>query len=50
METLQQNQFRNIKIKYLLKDVHCMLKLSKYDQKPVIQCAHPVDLSEYFSL
>lgn len=49
MKVLELNKY-DIKIKYLLKDIHCMLKIGNFEQKPVINSAKKVDLDEKFSL
>ena len=50
LKVLQMNQYRDIKLKYLLKDIHCLLKIGKYQQKPVIQCSQPIDMDEIINL
>ena len=49
LKVLELNQYK-IKLKYLLKDIHCMLKRAKYDQKPVIQSSNSIVLDEFFIL
>ena len=50
MKVLEINQYKNIKLKYLLKDIHCMLKQQQYSQKPVIQSSKPIQLDGEFSI
>ena len=49
MKALELNNY-NIKIKYLLKDIHCMLEIGGYDQNPVITSSNKVNLDDKFSL
>lgn len=49
MKALELNNF-DIKIKYLLKDIHCMLKLGHYEQKPVLSGSKAIDLEAKFLL
>ena len=49
MKTLELNNYK-IPIKYLLKDIHCMLKLGQYEQKPVITSSKKIDLDAEFTL
>ena len=49
MKTLELNKY-DIKIKYLLKDLHCMLENGKYSQKPVITSSKKINVDEKFSL
>ena len=49
MKTLELNKY-NIKTKYLIKDIHCMLKLGQYDQKPVITSTQKIDIDAEFTL
>ena len=49
MKALELNNYR-VTNKYLLKDIHCMLKLRGYDQKPVLSGSKAIDLDEKFML
>ena len=49
LKVLELNNYE-IKTKHLLKDIHCMLKLSDYDQKPVLTCGEAIRMEENFSL
>ena len=49
MKTLELNNYK-LPIKYLLKDIHCMLKLGQYDQKPVITSTKKIDIDQEFTL
>ena len=49
MKALELNKY-DIKVKYLLKDIHCMLEMGKYDQKPVITSSKKINIDEKFSL
>ena len=49
MKALKLNNY-NVKIKYLLKDIHCMLKLGGYEQKPVLSSGKSINLEDNFTL
>ena len=49
MKTLELNNYK-LPIKYLLKDIHCMLKLGQYSQKPVITSTKKIDIDAEFTL
>ena len=49
IKVLTQNNYV-IKLKYLLKDIHCMLQILGYSQKPVIQTSKPIQLDSLFTL
>ena len=49
LKILKLNNYQ-IKLKYLLKDIHCMLKINKYTQKPIIQSSKPINLDQLFFL
>jgi len=48
-KALELNDY-NVKIKYLLKDIHCMLLLGNFDQKPVLSSGTSINLDEKFIL
>lgn len=50
LTVLKLNGYKHIKLKYLLKDMHCILKINNYEQKPVIQSSKPILLNSLFFL
>ena len=49
LESLKLNKYsHNLKLVYLLKDLHCMLKQSKFSQKPVIQSSKIINIDDLF--
>lgn len=49
LKVLELNKY-DIKIKYLLKNIHCMLKIYGYDQKPVISSGKYINISKKFEI
>jgi hypothetical protein len=49
LKVLELNKY-NLKIKYLLKDIHCMLKINGYDQKPVISSGQNINIENNFKI
>ena len=48
-KVLDQNDYK-IKLKYLLKDVHILLKKGRYSQRPVMSSSRMFDLDQYFDM
>lgn len=49
MKALELNNY-DVKIKYLLKDIHCLLKIGTYNQKPVISSSNSINIEDKFML
>jgi len=49
LRILKANNY-NIKLRYLLKDIHILLRKSRFSQKPVMSSSKMFDLDQYFDI